>query len=77
MSRSWRQISLVKGTHRFVFRYFRGEEPAVLEAFRSLAGNPHSGFDWFDAAVLAFKLARRLERKGQPAGRRRSTRAAG
>jgi len=63
MNPSWRQISLAKGAQRFVFRYCPGEEDAVLEAFRGLANRPDSGFDWFDAAVLSFKLARRLERK--------------
>ena len=63
MNDSWRQISLAKGSQRFIFRYCEGEEENVLEAFRSLATNEASGFDWFDAAVLAFKMARRLERK--------------
>ena len=61
MNESWRQIALAKGSQRYVFRYCRGEEHSVLDAFRSLAGDPRSGFDWFDAAVLCFKMARRLE----------------
>lgn len=63
MSEPWRQISLNKGPQRFVFRYFEGEESNVLDAFRSLANSGSGGFDWFDAAVLAFKMARRLDRK--------------
>ncbi|MCG3181135.1 MAG: hypothetical protein BIFFINMI_03509 [Phycisphaerae bacterium] len=58
-----RQISLVKGSQRYVFRYCEGDEPNVLDAFRTLAGRNESGFDWFDAAVLCFKMARRLERE--------------
>ena len=63
MSEPWRQMCLAKGAQRFIFRYCDGDEPSVLDALRALASNPSSGFDWFDAAVLAFKLARRLERK--------------
>jgi len=63
MSAGWRQITLAKGSQRFIFRYGRGQESNVLESFRSLAARPDSGFDWFDAAVLCFKLARRLEKQ--------------
>jgi len=77
MSDSWRQISLAKGPQRFVFRYCRGDESNVLEAFRTLADNPNNDFDWFDAAVLAFKIARRMERKLQLAGHEPPAKAAG
>jgi hypothetical protein len=62
MSQPRRQISLNKGTQKFIFRYSAGEEISVLDAFRSLADSTESGFTWFDAAALAFKLARRVER---------------
>ncbi len=67
MSQCYRQISLSKGAQRFVFRYCDGDEASVLEAFRSLADSSSNGFDWFDAAVLAFKVARRTARKGKAA----------
>lgn len=60
-SKPCRQIALAKGSQRFVFRYASGQESSVLDAFRQLASDPDSGFDWFDAAVLSFKMARRLE----------------
>ena len=56
-----RQLSLVKGEERFVFRYQSGQEPDVIDAFAELAGNPQSAFDWFDAAVLSYQMGRRLE----------------
>ncbi|MGD2110252.1 MAG: hypothetical protein PVI86_12795 [Phycisphaerae bacterium] len=56
-----RQLSLVKGEERFVFRYEAGREPEVIDAFASLAGDDESCFDWFDAAVLSYQMGRRLE----------------
>ncbi len=77
MSGDRRQISLAKGAQRFIFRYSRGEEAAVLEAFRALANRADSGFDWFDAAVLSFKLARRMERRVEAARQDPPAKAAG
>ena len=56
-----RQLSLVKGEERFVFRYQAGHEPEVVDAFASLASDASSRFDWFDAAVLSYQMGRRLE----------------
>ncbi len=56
-----RQLSLVKGEERFVFRYRAGHEAKVIDAFASLAANQGSRFDWFDAAVLSYQMGRRLE----------------
>ncbi len=56
-----RQLSLVKGAERFVFRYQAGHEPEVIDAFASLAADRTSSFDWFDAAVLSYQMGRRLE----------------
>ena len=57
----WRQLSLVKGAHRYVFRYQPGREADVISAFADLAGDSDSQFDWFDAAVLSYQMGRRLE----------------
>ena len=57
----WRQLSLVKGAHRYVFRYQPGREADVINAFADLAGDAGSDFDWFDAAVLSYQMGRRLE----------------
>ena len=58
-----RQLSLVKGEERFVFRYQAGQEGEVIDAFASMAGDRTSSFDWFDAAVLSYQMGRRLERE--------------
>ena len=56
-----RQLSLVKGEERFVFRYLGGQEAEVIDAVAELAADPDSTFDWFDAAVLSYQMGRRLE----------------
>ena len=56
-----RQLSLDKGSHRYVFRYQSGTEAEVINAFASLASDRDSDFDWFDAAVLSYQMGRRLE----------------
>ena len=56
-----RQLSLVKGEDRFVFRYQAGQEAEVIDAFASMASDRASVFDWFDAAVLSYQMGRRLE----------------
>lgn len=56
-----RQLSLVKGAERFLFRYQAGQEAEVIDAFASLASDQASEFDWFDAAVLSYQMGRRLE----------------
>ncbi len=56
-----RQLSLVKGEHRYVFRYRTGQEADVINAFAAMANDRDSDFDWFDAAVLSYQMGRRLE----------------
>lgn len=56
-----RQLSLVKGAERFIFRYHAGQEAEVIDAFAQLATDRSSKFDWFDAAVLSYQMGRRLE----------------
>ncbi|MEE9294946.1 MAG: hypothetical protein V3W34_08315 [Phycisphaerae bacterium] len=56
-----RQLTLVKGSERFVFRYAAGDEATVIDAFASLASDRGTKFDWFDAAVLSYQMGRRLE----------------
>jgi len=56
-----RQLSLVKGEHRYVFRYRPGEEADVIHAFAEMAARTDTDFDWFDAAVLSYQMGRRLE----------------
>lgn len=56
-----RQISLVKGSHKYVFRYQPGREAEIISAFASMASDAEHDFDWFDAAVLSYQMGRRLE----------------
>jgi hypothetical protein len=56
-----RQLSLVKGKHRYVFRYQTGREADIIGAFAALAADSEADFDWFDAAVLSYQMGRRLE----------------
>ena len=56
-----RQLSLVKGEERYVFRYQAGNEAEVIDAFAGLASESGNAFDWFDAAVLSYQMGRRLE----------------
>ncbi|MBN1846274.1 MAG: hypothetical protein JW810_11365 [Sedimentisphaerales bacterium] len=55
-----KELSLVKGNERFVFRYESGREEEVLDSFVVSANNRASSFDWFDAAVLSFQLSKHL-----------------
>ena len=56
-----RQLSLVKGRHRYVFRYPAGQEAQIISVFARLAADAEQEFDWFDAAVLSYQMGRRLE----------------
>lgn len=56
-----RQLALVKGEERFIFRYQAGQEAEVIDAFAEMAADPNNEFDWFDAAVLSYQIGRRLE----------------
>jgi hypothetical protein len=61
MNEETRQLSLVKGSQRYLFRYRPGSEADVIAAFASLASDGASDFDWFDAAVLSYQMGRRIE----------------
>ena len=55
-----KELSLVKGQERFVFRYDPGNEEGVLDTFVEMANDRQNAFDWFDAAVLSFQLSKNL-----------------
>jgi hypothetical protein len=54
------QLVLNKGTEKFIFRYDSGCEDQLLDALIEHAKDKRTNFDWFDAAVLSFKLAQSL-----------------
>jgi len=54
------QLVLNKGTEKFIFRYDSGSEDKLLDALVEQAKDKRTSFDWFDAAVLSFKLTQSL-----------------
>ena len=60
MDHKKKQLVLNKGSEKFIFRYQEGSEGELLDAFVSTATNSQTSFDWFDAAVLSFKLTQSL-----------------
>jgi hypothetical protein len=57
---SKRQLLLNKGDEKFIFRFGPGDEDHLLDALVSQAEDPRTSFDWFDAAVLSFKMTTSL-----------------
>ena len=55
-----RQLVLNKGSEKFIFRYEAGHEDNLLDALITQAKDKRTEFDWFDAAVLSFKLTQSL-----------------
>lgn len=60
MKRIKRQLILNKGREKFIFRYENGREDELLDALIEQAKDKRTDFDWFDAAVLSFKLTQSL-----------------
>lgn len=60
MKRTKQQLVLNKGTEKFIFRYENGQEDRLLDALIEQAKDGRTNFDWFDAAVLSFKLTQSL-----------------
>ena len=60
MKKIIRQLVLNKGTEKFIFRYENGREEELLDALIEQAKDKRTDFDWFDAAVLSFKLTQSL-----------------
>ena len=60
MNKGRRQLVLNKGKEKFIFRYEHGCEDDLLDALIEQAKDQRTDFDWFDAAVLSFKLTQSL-----------------
>jgi len=60
MKRMKRQLVLNKGEEKFIFRYENGREDELLDILIEQAKDKRTDFDWFDAAVLSFKLTQSL-----------------
>lgn len=55
-----KQLVLNKGNEKYIFRYEAGNEGDLLESMIKMAKESRTTFDWFDAAVLSFKLTQSL-----------------
>jgi len=60
MKKMKRQLVLNKGAEKFIFRYENGREDELLDILIEQAKDKRTDFDWFDAAVLSFKLTQSL-----------------
>ena len=60
VSRAKKQLILKKGKQKFIFRYESGSEDKLLDVLVEQAKSGRTDFDWFDAAVLSFKLTQSL-----------------
>lgn len=56
MGTVYRQLVLNKGSERYIFRYEDGHEGELLDSLIDQASDEGTDFDWFDAAVVSFKL---------------------
>jgi len=63
-----RQLTLVKGEQRFIFRYLTGGEATVLDSLIDMASDDRCELDWFDAAVLSYQIGRSLSDPGKAPG---------
>ena len=55
-----KQLVLHKGAEKYIFRYEKGSEDKLLDALIEQAKDKRTSFDWFDAAVVSFKLTQSL-----------------
>jgi hypothetical protein len=60
VSKVTKQLILKKGNQKFIFRYTSGCEDKLLDVLIEQAKSGRTDFDWFDAAVLSFKLTQSL-----------------
>ena len=60
MGKIKKQIVLKKGRQKFIFRYENGCEDKLLDILVEQAKSGRTDFDWFDAAVVSFKLTQSL-----------------
>lgn len=60
MERRIHTLILNKYGQKFIFRYEDGRENELLDALIERTRDQRTDFDWFDAAVLSFKLTQTL-----------------
>ena len=61
MGKGGKTLTLDKGRERYTFRYNPGDEDDLLDLLIETAKSKNfPNFDWFDAAVLSFKITQSL-----------------
>ncbi len=56
-------IEFTARDHAYRFVCARGDEAVLMHAVRQMAEDPSEPLDWFDAALVAYELARHAERR--------------
>jgi hypothetical protein len=51
------RVSLIKGEHRWQFRWDPGCESQLIDRVARLAAQPDAPLDWYDAAVICRHIA--------------------
>ena len=51
-----RTLTLVKGGHKFVFRYSPGAERQLVDEIMRMVEDSPGVLDWLDAATLSFQI---------------------
>lgn len=54
-------LDVVARGHAYRLRWSAGDERALMDAVRALADDAREPLDWFDAALVAYELARRVD----------------
>ena len=57
-----KQVVLIEGGQRYLFRYFPGGEARVREEAARMAEDPDCGLSWFAAAILSYEIGLRSTR---------------
>lgn len=56
-------LALIKGEERYVFLYTNENKDECLRTLGRFASNPELSFNWYDAAVLSFKIRQNNDKK--------------
>ena len=60
---SRRELQLVKGGHRYVFRYQAGQEERMIEDLKTMGQDPSHPLTMYDAAMLSHQLGQGLGKR--------------
>ena len=60
------RLSLIKGEHRWQFRWDPGCEAQLIDHVARLAAQPDAPLDWYDAAMVCRHIAQPFTSKDRP-----------